>query len=124
LWKPGQSGNPATQFKPGVSGNPGGKPKEIRDLVDAARGLTGISLDRLEHLVNHAKDERLQFDAATEILNRGWGRPPQAVAVVAQVTTNAGGVDRPPTIDETPAEWLQRRRTELAAIEAEGENKH
>lgn len=37
----------------------------------------------------------------------------------ATVTHTIGGVDRPPLIDESDADWLQRRRTELAALELE-----
>lgn len=33
-WKPGQSGNPMTQFKPGNPGGPG-RPKRVREIEDA-----------------------------------------------------------------------------------------
>jgi hypothetical protein len=88
--------------------------------------LTGVALERLLYLVNHADDQRVQLDAASEILNRGWGRPAQALAIDARITSEIvdGGIDRPPTIDESPADWLQRRRSELAQLEADGKAQH
>jgi hypothetical protein len=114
-WKPGQSGSPATQFQPGKSGNPGGRRKIA--LLEAAQDITDIALNRLRYLVDHAEDERVQLDAASEILNRGWGRP--AVAVFAAVNVAVGGIDappRPPDIESAEA-WLKRRRAELAMLD-------
>jgi hypothetical protein len=79
--------------------------------------LTGVALERLLYLVDHAKDQRVQLDAASEILNRGWGRPHQAIAVAAHVTAQ-GGIDAPPapqTLEDAEA-WLARRRKELDAM--------
>lgn len=113
---------PATAWKPGQSGNPKGR-KPVA-LLEAAQDLTKVALDRLRYLVDHAEDERVQLDAATEILNRGWGKPAQAVAINAHLTTEVGGIDRPPLIEESDAEWLERRRAELAALEIEGKSPH
>jgi hypothetical protein len=72
-WRPGQSGNP--------------KGRAPTSLLEPARALTGVAFDRLRYLVDYAKDERVQLDAAAEILNRGWGKPPQALAIAAQNET-------------------------------------
>lgn len=108
---------PPTAFKPGQSGNPGGRKPVI--LLEAAQDLTQVALDRLKFLVDHADDQRVQLDAASEILNRGWGRPAQALSIDARLTHEIGGVDRPPVINESDAEWLERRRAELQALEFE-----
>lgn len=47
-FKPGQSGNPATQFKPGQSGNPGGGRKGVRVRVNAAF-LSALADDFQQH---------------------------------------------------------------------------
>lgn len=68
------------RFQPGQSGKPGGRPKAevlVRDLArqhteDAIRALVGAL---------RAKSESVRVAAATALLDRGWGRPPQAVSI-------------------------------------------
>jgi Family of unknown function (DUF5681) len=80
-----------TSFKPGVSGNPGGRPKnpqtiEARRIIlgvrEAARELT---LDALDTLATIMKDPKApaaaRISAALALLDRGHGRPFQAVDV-------------------------------------------
>ena len=113
---------PSTAWKPGQSGNPAGRPPTA--LLEAARNLTKEALERLTELMRQDDDRALALNAATEILNRGWGKPAQALAIAAEITTNVGGIDRPPVITKTAAEWLERRRAELAALESDDKPKH
>jgi hypothetical protein len=47
--------------------------------------------------------------------------PPQAIFATVNGSVAVGGIDRPPPIiGETDAEWLVRRRAELAQIAADG----
>jgi hypothetical protein len=61
-------------------------------------------------------DAELALEAARELINRGWGKPP--VAVLAQINGNIAvcGVVRPPLIMESDEEWLARRRRELGLL--------
>jgi hypothetical protein len=62
------------QFQKGRSGNAGGRPKAERSLRDAAREHMEFALTTL---VKAAK--KGSVTAAIAILDRGYGRPPQAV---------------------------------------------
>lgn len=74
---------PAHLFKPGKSGNPGGRPKlgdgyhSIREMCRAA------SPDMIRVLIEIATDpncaESTRITAANSLLDRGYGRPAQAV---------------------------------------------
>lgn len=72
-------------FRPGQSGNPRGRPKvtlaDGRSLSDLAKEHTETALTAL---ISVLKDKRAsasaRVQAATALLDRGWGRPHQAVA--------------------------------------------
>jgi hypothetical protein len=83
-------------FPKGQSGNPGGKLKDPEkckakiDLRHAARGYTEEALDKLIELMRGVVtmgEEKIpvpaqtQGWAAAEILDRGWGKSPQALEV-------------------------------------------
>jgi hypothetical protein len=71
---------PGRRFEKGKSGNPGGRPKAVRDVAAAAREHTQ---EGLETLVTAMRDGGAPWNArirAVElILERGWGKPMQAV---------------------------------------------
>lgn len=72
---------PGHQFQKGVSGNPGGRPKEtpeMKDAKDKARKLCPKAVDRLAQLMDSA-NEQVAAAAANSILDRGLGRPVQAI---------------------------------------------
>jgi len=103
----------STSFKPGVSGNPSGRPKrpqtiETRkittDVKAAARELTPEAMDTLKEAMADPKAPwAAKIAAAIAVLDRGWGKPTQAV------DANVSVLDRM-TDDE--------QRALLAALEA------
>ena len=74
---------PKHQFQPGQSGNPTGRPrnpKNIAELRELAREKTGAMLEFLSKAALNPKvSMTVRVQAATEVLNRGWGRPQQSL---------------------------------------------
>jgi hypothetical protein len=70
-------------FKKGQSGNPGGRPKQERAVVEAARAAGDRCIEVLQELVEH-DDPRVQLAAADQLLNRGFGKPRQAITAEAK----------------------------------------
>jgi predicted subunit of tRNA(5-methylaminomethyl-2-thiouridylate) methyltransferase len=67
-------------FVKGQSGNPGGRPKGIKELTELARANSKTAFERIVAMLD-STDERVVLAAAQEILNRGFGKPSQAVDV-------------------------------------------
>src|ERR1700676_4842408 len=80
---------PGRPFQKGKSGNPSGKPKLpeaieakriVADVKVAARELTPDAIDTLEQVMKDPKaPPAARVGAATAILDRGWGKPKQAI---------------------------------------------
>ena len=69
-----------TRFKPGRSGNPGGRPKAEFRVRELAQENTVEAVETLVEVMRTGRPgERLA--AAVALLDRGWGRPAQAVEV-------------------------------------------
>lgn len=67
------------RFRPGQSGNPGGQPKGLADVKAAAREHTAEAIATLVRLMRRGKSEQARIAAARELLDRGYGRPAQAL---------------------------------------------
>ena len=101
-WKPGQSGNSAGRLKAGTY-----------DIAPYARQFGKQAVDTM---VQCLRDPKWRLPAAVALLDRGYGRPVQAVVAEVNTELTLGGIDRPPR--ETLEEWLERRRRELRALDA------
>jgi hypothetical protein len=90
-----RGGKRSTSFRPGRSGNPGGRPKRpqtiearkiIADVKAAAKELTQDALDTLKAaLTAPTAPWAARVSAATSILDRGWGKPGQAVEILGEI---------------------------------------
>ena len=70
-------------------------------------------------LVKALDDPDRAIAAAIALLDRAYGKPAQAVIASIDGDLTVSGIDKPPEITESYEDWLERRRAELAAIEAE-----
>src|ERR1700751_4622804 len=71
------------KFRKGVSGNPGGRPKVLGEVQELARQHAPSAIAELARLALKAKSETARIAAIRELLDRGYGRPRQAVEVSA-----------------------------------------
>jgi hypothetical protein len=68
-------------FTPSKSGNPGGRPKVLEKVRRLARQHTVEAIEILVDVARNAKKHPpARVTAAIAILDRGWGKPTQAVA--------------------------------------------
>jgi len=65
-------------FKPGQSGNPGGRPKTIAEVRDLARVQTPAAIEALAQIATSGESEAARVSACTALLDRAWGKSPQA----------------------------------------------
>jgi hypothetical protein len=86
-----RGGRRSTSFKPGSSGNPGGRPKKpqtiearriVADVKALARECAPEAIWTLKTIMLDVKaPPAARIGAATAILDRGFGKPTQAVDV-------------------------------------------
>lgn len=70
----------------GVSGNPGGRPREVGHVRELARQHTEEAIRTLvEIATDPSQPGRARVAAAEAILDRAWGRPPQALELDAEI---------------------------------------
>ena len=91
--KMSRGGLRSTSFRPGQSGNPTGRPTRpatiearriFQDVADAARERTQDAIDVLAAIMKDPKaPAAARVSAAQAILDRGYGKPAQAVEVSA-----------------------------------------
>jgi hypothetical protein len=98
------------RFQPGVSGNPRGRPKSDFAIAELCREHTKEAIDALVGIMGNADaPPAARVAAASAILDRGWGRPAQSLAVNLE--------SRPPGIRDRPIE--ERIKLILASHEAD-----
>jgi hypothetical protein len=65
-------------FVKGKSGNPGGRPRENSEIKELARKHGPAAIKRLVELMK-GSDPRVAVAAAQALLDRGYGKPAQAI---------------------------------------------
>lgn len=65
-------------FQPGQSGNPSGRPATIGIVRTLARENTEKAIRALVDALDD-EDARVRIAAANSVLDRGWGKPAQAI---------------------------------------------
>ena len=80
------------RFQPGQSGNPLGRPRVILNVRDLAREHTEAAIETLASImVDSEAPAAARLSAASEILNRGFGRPVDQRVLLAM----SAQIDRP-----------------------------
>ena len=84
--KAGKRKAPHSAFQPGRSGNPGGRPKltpeqkaQEFELIQACRSKSPQAIAVIEQLMHRADRDSVRLAAASFIVERGWGKAPQAI---------------------------------------------
>ncbi len=99
------------RWLPGRSPNPGGRPGGVREVREWARAVWDAhGREALLELALHGRREEVRLKAWSEILDRAFGRAPQAV--------NLTGADGGPLAFE-PAGALVARLTQLIGERAD-----
>lgn len=75
------SNGDAMPFVPGQSGNPGGRAKKNRDIENLALQHCPAAFAEIIKLMTSSKDERIRLEAAKTVLDRGYGKTPQALTL-------------------------------------------
>ncbi len=71
------------RFEAGVSGNPLGRPRAILSVRDLARSHTDEAIATLAEIMRDPEaPANARISAASELLNRGYGRPVDQKAMV------------------------------------------
>ena len=71
------------RFEAGVSGNPLGRPRAILSVRDLARSHTDEAIATLAEIMRDPQaPSNARISAASELLNRGYGRPVDQKAMV------------------------------------------
>src|SRR4051794_19249121 len=90
-----------TRFRPGQSGNPGGRPKAERNVRELAQRHTAEAIEALVDVVRTGKPaERVQ--AATALLDGGWGGPSTGMEMTSTVKTSLVDLLTSINVDQMP----------------------
>jgi hypothetical protein len=95
--------------KGGASPNPGGRPKEVGDVRELAKGYTEAAVKTLAEIMNNTESPpAARTAAACALLDRAYGRPAQSVEARLAVSGVA----------DTAAEVLMRLTAAARAAKA------
>jgi hypothetical protein len=75
----GRGGLRNSSWRPGQSGNPKGRPKPEVDIAALARKHGPKCIKIVAGIMMKDKDSKVRLAAAIALLDRGWGRPAQAI---------------------------------------------
>src|SRR3954465_10012993 len=105
-----------TRFRPGQSGNPGGRPKAERNVRELAQQHTSEAGEALVDVGRTGKPaERVQ--AATALLDRGWGRPSTAIEMTSTVKTSLVDLLTSINADQMPQSLPETKPERYAALD-------
>jgi hypothetical protein len=77
---------PAGGRRPGSGRKKGSLNKVTSDLMSLAQPYSARAVEVLVHLMEHSKSDTARVMAADKLLDRGHGKPTQALNVKAQVS--------------------------------------
>lgn len=93
------------KWAPGTSGNPGGKPRSAH-LRALCREFTEAAVKELARLALEATGQMVRVQAIRELLDRGYGRPMQALEVCVEDNRPEAAEDMHPLLPEQVAAAL------------------
>jgi hypothetical protein len=103
-----QRGRP---FPKGQSGNPGGRPRELRDVIELARSHSADAIATLAKIMrNEQAPPAARLGAAAALLDRGYGKPCQSVDLTFQ----------PPALEKLSDEQLEQFEQLLMIAKPDG----
>jgi hypothetical protein len=105
-----------TPWVKGESGNPGGRPAHLKELRDLARRHDAAAIRTLVQVMKHSKSDQARVAAASQLLDRAYGKPVQAIQTDQVGALIVNIVSSQP---DGPAESRGDRRIALPAPAAE-----